>query len=100
MRKFYSVFIIMSMVLTSCAKEVLQPIVIDFGKKTVGVDAGSFPVRVSTDCAWYAQAESSWIKVDSEFSSENIMTKAMFDAPSSDIKELTVDIDYVKNQIG
>lgn len=67
MRKFYSVFIIMSMVLTSCAKEVLQPIVIDFGKKTVGVDAGSFPVRVSTDCAWYAQAESSWIKVDSEF---------------------------------
>ena len=31
---------------------------------------------------------------------ENIMTKAMFDAPSSDIKELTVDIDYVKNQIG
>ena len=31
---------------------------------------------------------------------ENIMTKAMFDAPSSDIKELTVDIDYVKKQIG
>jgi ATP-dependent Clp protease ATP-binding subunit ClpX len=31
---------------------------------------------------------------------ENIMTKAMFDAPSSDIKELAVDIDYVKNQIG
>ena len=31
---------------------------------------------------------------------ENIMTRAMFDAPSSDIKELTVDIDYVKQQIG
>lgn len=31
---------------------------------------------------------------------ENIMTRAMFDAPSSDIKELTVDLDYVKKQIG
>ena len=31
---------------------------------------------------------------------ENIMTRAMFDAPSSDIKELTVDLDYVKQQIG
>ena len=31
---------------------------------------------------------------------ENIMTKAMYDAPSSDITELTVDIDYVKEQIG
>ena len=31
---------------------------------------------------------------------ENIMTRAMFDAPSSDVKEITVDIDYVKNQIG
>ena len=31
---------------------------------------------------------------------ENIMTKAMFDVPSSDVKEITVDIDYVKKQIG
>lgn len=31
---------------------------------------------------------------------ENIMTRAMFDAPSSDVKEITVDIDYVKKQIG
>ena len=31
---------------------------------------------------------------------ENIMTRAMFDAPSSDVKELTVDLDYVKQQIG
>ncbi len=31
---------------------------------------------------------------------ENIMTKAMFDAPSQNIKELTVDLEYVKNQIG
>ena len=31
---------------------------------------------------------------------ENIMTRAMFDAPSSDIKELTVDLEYVKAQIG
>lgn len=31
---------------------------------------------------------------------ENIMTRAMFDAPSSDVKEITVDIDYVKEQIG
>jgi ATP-dependent Clp protease ATP-binding subunit ClpX len=30
---------------------------------------------------------------------ENIMTKAMFDAPSSDIKELIVDLDYVKNKL-
>lgn len=64
MRKFYSVFIIMSMVLASCAKEVLRPVVIDFGKKTVGVEAGNFPVRVSTDCAWYAESGSSWVKVD------------------------------------
>lgn len=31
---------------------------------------------------------------------ENIMTRAMFDVPSSDIKELTVDLEYVKQQIG
>ena len=30
---------------------------------------------------------------------ENIMTRAMFDMPSSDIKNLTVDIDYVKKQL-
>ena len=31
---------------------------------------------------------------------ENVMTKAMFDSPSSGIKKLTVDLDYVKQQIG
>ena len=30
---------------------------------------------------------------------ETVMTKAMFDSPSSDIKELLVDIDYVKKQL-
>ena len=31
---------------------------------------------------------------------ENVMGKAMFELPSSDIKELVIDLDYVKKQIG
>lgn len=30
---------------------------------------------------------------------ENVMSKAMFELPSSDVKELTVDLEYVKKQI-
>ena len=30
---------------------------------------------------------------------ENVMGKAMFELPSSDIKELIIDLDYVKKQI-
>ena len=31
---------------------------------------------------------------------ENVMSKAMFELPSSDIKKLTIDLKYVKKQIG
>jgi ATP-dependent Clp protease ATP-binding subunit ClpX len=31
---------------------------------------------------------------------ENIMNKAMFEMPSQDVTEFTVDLDYVKKQIG
>jgi len=31
---------------------------------------------------------------------ENVMNKAMYEMPSSDIKELTIDLEYVKKQIG
>jgi ATP-dependent Clp protease ATP-binding subunit ClpX len=31
---------------------------------------------------------------------ENVMTKAMFDMPSEDKRELIIDLDYVKEQIG
>ena len=64
MKRIVYIFIAMILFCSSCAKEVLQTVYVDLGKKTVGVDAGSFPVKVTTEGVWYAESQSSWITVD------------------------------------
>lgn len=67
MRKLFNVLIVIALLCSSCAKEVLKPVEVDLGKKTVGVEAGCFPVKVTADCVWYAESDCPWIHVDSEF---------------------------------
>ena len=66
MKRLLYIICAFALICTSCAKEVLKTTEVDLGKKTVGVEAGSFPVKVSVDGVWYAESESSWISVDGE----------------------------------
>ena len=64
MKRLLYIICALTLVCTSCAKEVLKTTEVDLGKKTVGIEAGSFPVRVTVEGVWYAESQSSWISVD------------------------------------
>ena len=64
MKRLLYIICAFALICTSCAKEVLKTIEVDLGKKTVGVEAGSFPVKVTVEGVWYAESQSSWIAVD------------------------------------
>ena len=57
-------YIFMILLCTSCVKGVLQPVSVDLGSKKVGVEAGSFPVRITVEGVWYAESQVAWLKVD------------------------------------
>ena len=62
MKRLLYIFVIL--LCTSCVKGVLQPTYVDLGSKTVGIDAGTFPVRITVEGVWYAESQVSWLKVD------------------------------------
>lgn len=64
MKRIVYIIVAAALFCSSCAKEVLQTTYVDLGKKTVGVEAGSFPVKVTIEGVWYAESQSSWIDVD------------------------------------
>lgn len=63
MRRLLLIFAVI--ICTSCAKTELQPTYLDLGKKTVGIEAGNFPVKITVEGVWYAESEASWIDIDS-----------------------------------
>ena len=62
MKKLLYIFVIISCI--SCGKAGLQPTYVDLGSKTVGIDAGTFPVKITVEGVWYAESQVSWLKVD------------------------------------
>ena len=62
MKRLLYIFVIL--LCTSCVKGVLQPVSVDLGSKTVDIEAGSFPVRITVEGVWYAESQVSWLLVD------------------------------------
>lgn len=94
MKRIVYIFIAVIFFCTSCAKEVLQTTYVDLGKKTVGVEAGSFPVKVTTEGVWYAESQSSWITVDGSLHDSDGTFLISYDSNAS------IEGDWRFNRIG